>query len=389
MSKQEGLFGAKVGRFESRPGYVSVAPTGVDAAQWASNPYATFDYRHTWWQKLFEGLGFRSKFDEYRDSMALNAAEYEAQLAEKAHNEQYDSAQEQVNRQRLAGINPDIAGNVGAGASSPTQPDPNAPISPGSDDPVQILSGFANVVMSAFTGSIGLAKDVFSLSQLKNTVDSGRIGNSQSIVDYAMSLARQFIPESYPEGDPDWVNRASDLAFDIGSQGLNKHQQKQFREALRSFYSSSPTQAEQWKAWNESQTGKLDYFKRTSSSFFGDGSDDVLRIITDNLMKVQDKIYSSGLQVESKELQNKQEYLDTVDPALQGTVENVTNQRNIASGHIDAVLNECIDSIITDLRDRSESNKRGHSMAQIALLVFSVLRMVNFSPSGVSAQFSR
>lgn len=389
MSKQEGLFGAKVGRFESRPGYTSVAPAGVDAVQWAANPYATFDYRHTWWQKLFEGLGFRSKFDEYRDSMALNAAEYEAQLAEKAHNEQYDSAQEQVNRQRLAGINPDIAGNVGAGSSSPTQPDPNAPISPGSDDPGQILSGFANVVMSAFTGSIGLAKDALSLFQLKNTVDSGKIGNSQSIVDYAMNLARRFIPASYPEGDPDWVNRASDLAFEVGSQGLNKRQRKQLRESLRSFYSSAPTQVEQWKAWNESQTGKLDYFKRTSSSFFGDGSDEVLRIITDNLMKVQDKIYSSGLQVESKELQNKQEYLDAVDPTLQGTVENVTNERNLASGHIDAVLNECIDSIITDLRDRSESNKRGHSMAQIALLVFSVLRMVNFSPSGVSAQFGR
>lgn len=360
-------------------------PKGVDPMQWESNPYANFDYRHTWWQKLWEGLGFRSRFDEYRDSMALNAREYDAQLAEKAHNEEYDSPLAQVQRQRAAGLNPDLNGSVDSGSFSPMEPDPNGPIDPGYNDPVAIVQGFANTVMSAFTGSIGLAKDALSLFQMRNDVESGNLSNSASIVDYAMNVARQFIPEAYPEGNPNWVNQASDEAFDVGSIVLNKRQQKQFRRALSAFYQSAPTQAEQWKAWNASQTGKLDYFKRTSSEFFGDGTDEVLRVITDNLMKVEDKIFKQGLDVRSQELENTGEYLQSFDPSLQGQVENITNQRNIESGKIDYYLNEALSSIVEDLRDKSESGKKGHGFAQVALLVFSVLRMMNFSKtSGIS-----
>lgn len=375
---------AKVQNFSSRTRSPGSVPSGVDAQQWNANPYANFDYRHAWWQKIWEGLGFRSKFDEYRDSMAMNANEYEAQLLEKGHNEQYDSASAQAQRMRQAGLNPDLQ-NVDSGGSSGMEPDPNAPIQPGYNDPVPIIQGFANTVMSAFTGAIGLAKDAMSLFQLKNDVDSGNISKSSSIVDYAMNMARQFIPESYPEGDSGWVNRAVDQAFDVGSMVLSKKQQKQFRRALTSFYQSAPTQAEQWKAWNESQTGKFDYFKRTSSEFFQDGTDDVLRIITNNLMKVQDKIFKQGLNLDSMRQQNEGEYLESVDPSLQGQVENVTNQRNIESGQIDYYLNEALGSIVDDLRDRSESGRKGHGFAQVALLVFSVLRMMNFSKtSGIS-----
>lgn len=382
--------GDRIGRGAKSKSYTSLdrgaAPAGVDPAQWSANPYAQFDYRHTWWQKLWEGLGFRSKFDEYRDSMALNAAEYDAQLAEKAHNEAYDNPLAQAQRQRAAGLNPDLNGNVDSGSASPMEPDPNAPISPGYNDPIPIVQGFADTIMSAFTGAIGLAKDAFSLFVLKNDVDAGRIGNSASIVDFAMKNAIRFIPDSYPEGDPEWINRAVSQAMDSSAGFMSKKQAKMYERALKAFYNSAPTQADQWKAWNESQTGKFDYFKRTSSEFFQDGTDEVLRIITDNLMKVQDKIFKQGLNLDSLKQQKESQYLQSVDPSLQGQVENVTNQRNIESGQIDYYLNEALGSIIEDLHDRSESGKKGHGFAQVALLVFSVLRMMNFSKtSGVQS----
>lgn len=96
-------------------------------------------------------------------------------------------------------------------------------------------------------------------------------------------------------------------------------------------------------------------------------------------MKVQDKIFKQGLNLDSLRQQNEGEYLESIDPSLQGQVENVTNQRNIESGRIDYYLNEALGSIVEDLRDRSESGRKGHGFAQVALLVFSVLRMMNFS----------
>ena len=372
-----------VENFSSRTTPQSKAPRGVDALQWSNNPYANFDYKHTWWQKLWEGLGFRSKFDEYRDSMALNANEYESQLLEKAHNEQFDSASSQVQRLREAGINPDISGDVDSGSSSGMEPDPNAPISPGYNDPSGVIEGFANTVLSCFTGAIGLAKDGLSLLQMRNDVDSGVLGNSKSIFDFALESARNFIPEQYPEGDPSWVNRAVDQAFDSTAMFMSNKQQRMFRRALSSFYSSAPTQAEQWKSWRENLSQKQGWFTESGSEFWSD-NDEVLRIITDNLAKYNDRILKASKQATALTAENESAYQGALDSALGAEVENATNKRNLHAADIDAILNECLDSIIQDLRDNSESGKRGHGLAQAALLMFSVLRMVNFSRSSTS-----
>lgn len=363
-------------------------PEGVDVRQWSANPYANFDYKHTWWQKLLEGLGFRTNYDQYKESMAVNAREYEAQLAEKAHNEEYDSPLAQSQRYREAGINPDINGDVSAGSSSPMEPDPNAPIQPNAD--VDSIGQFANIVLGLFSTAVGLSQDVLSLGQIRNAVETGNIANAQGILDFGMKTAASFIPDQYPEGDSDWINRASSLAFDVTSPFLSKRQQKQYRQALNALYSSAPTQASQWKSWKENATNKIDWFQTTSSKFFGDGSDEVLRIISDNIMKYSDKIFEQGKMNEAQSAEKQAQYLNNIDTGLQAEVENVTNKRNLESGSIDAVLNECLNSIVQDLRDRSESNKRGHSMAQVALLVFSLFRMMNFStgPKGSSVGVS-
>lgn len=352
-------------------------PDGVDPRQWSANPYANFDYKHTWWQKLLEGLGFRTNYDQYKESMAVNAREYEAELAEKAHNEEFDSPLAQSQRYREAGINPDINGDVSAGSSSAMEPDPNAPIQPNAD--VESIGQFANTVLGLFSTAVGLSQDVLSLGQIRNAVETGNIANAQGILDFGMKTAASFIPEQYPEGDPDWVNRASSLAYDATSPFLSKRQQKQYRQALNALYSSAPTQASQWKSWKENAANKIDWFQTTSSKFFGDGSDEVLRIISDNIMKYSDKIFEQGKMNEAQSVEKQAQYLNNIDTGLQAEVENVTNKRNLESGSIDAVLNECLNSIVQDLRDRSESNKRGHSMAQVALLVFSLFRMMNFS----------
>lgn len=384
MAKQEGLFGAKVGTFSSRPGDVSQAPAGVDPVQWSANPYANFDYRHTWWQKLWEGLGFRSKFDEYRDSMALNAREYEAQLAEKAHNEEYDSALSQVERQRAAGINPDIAGSVDAGGSSGMEPDPNAPISPGYNDPEPIIKGFANTVMGIFTSAFGFAKDALSLQQMKNAVDSGNIENTLSLFNLGYKTAVSYIPQTYPGENSDWVNQSSDLAFQQMSPLLSRRQQRMFRNQLNALYGSAPIQAEQWDSWLKNARGKIDTLTQYQSSFWGDGSDEVIASAAQTIAKYTDKFIRENARAQSEGAQNQAEFNEQFDPSLSAQVENTTNKRNLEGSSIDAILNEALNEIMKDLRDRSESGKRGHQFASAALLLFSLFRMINFSKSSGS-----
>lgn len=357
----------------------SSAPVGVDELQWSSNPYANYDYRHTWWQKLWESLGFRSKWDEFRESMAVNSAEYKAQLADKAHNEVYDSALSQVMREREAGINPDLAGNVDAGGSSAMEPDPNAPIAPEAHDPVQIIQGFGNTVMSIFTSAMGFAESGLGLMQMKQALDSGNIANAQALFDLGHKTATAFIPSQYPVGDPDWVNRASDLAIEAMSPYLNSKQRKAFVNQVRALYGSAPVQAEQWDSWLSNAKGKINTLQQYQSEFWGDGSDEVIAQAARTIAKYSDKFIRESAKARASGAVNEAMYQDALDPLLQAGVENTTNRRNLEGASIDAILNEALNEIMSDLRDRSESGKRGHQFASAALLLFSLFRMINFS----------
>lgn len=359
------------------------APEGVDPKQWDANPYASFDYRHTGWQKFLEGIGFRTNFDQYRESMANNAKEYDAQLAEKAHNEEYDSPAAQAARYRAAGINPDINGDVSAGSSSPVEPDPNGPIAP--EDSSNAVSQVANTIMGVVTTAIGLGKDALSLKQMSQAVDANQIGNVSNLFDTAFDAATKFIPAQYPEGDPDWVNRSVGLVNDIVSPYMSRKQLRSFRNSLSAFYNSAPKTAKDWESWYKNVEGRKAWFNATSSNTYSD-EDDVMRIIADNIMKMSDKVFRSGLSNQVRSVENEATYLENIDPQAQAEVENMTNRRNIESSNIDYILNETISSILSDLRDHSESNKRGHTFASVALLAFSLFRMINISRSQTRGQ---
>lgn len=142
----------------------------------SANPYANMDYRQSFWQKVLSGLGFRTNYDAYKESMALQAKEYDAQMAQKAYNEQFDSALAQTQRLREAGINPDIAGDVSAGESQSPVDDGNPPVPPQADDFGLVSQGLQSLGAMAINSvqmALGFAKDFQSLRQMR--IDSNTV----------------------------------------------------------------------------------------------------------------------------------------------------------------------------------------------------------------------
>lgn len=100
------------------------------------NPYRNLTYRKSPWQNLLTNLGFRTEADAWQENMSVQAAEYDASIAQKAYDEQYNTASAQAERMRAAGINPDIDGgsSISPGeAASPAQ-DPSTPMQTTGDD---------------------------------------------------------------------------------------------------------------------------------------------------------------------------------------------------------------------------------------------------------------
>lgn len=371
----------------------SPAPVGVDPSQWSANPYANYDYRHSWWQSLIEGIGLRSKWDAYRENMALNSAEYKSQLMEKAHNEQFDSPVEQNARLRSAGINPDLAGETSSGSSSPMEPDPNAPIASEPDNPMATLATFTNLIMSGFTGAIGLANNIVGLLGNVEDVQSKGLSNRSTVVNDAITWALNHIPDVYPsevdtaKGKSAW-NGVIDAAGDYASEyGYRSRDARLFERTVRDYLNSAPGSAEAYEAWYKHGKARAEWAGMYGSSLFSE-SDETLRAVLDPIIKATDRVRHLKPQTEgdvlasdSSQAQYNEDLYDNLDPNLAAQVENTTNRRNIHSANIDSILNECMDEIISNLRDKSESGKKGHNFATAALLIFSLLRMTNFHPS--------
>lgn len=249
---------------------IGEVPSGVDPNQWNANPYAQYDYRHTGWQKFLEGLGFRTNYDAMKESMAINAQEYERDLLEKAHNEQYDSAAAQAQRERLAGVNPDLAG-VEAGDSSAMQPDPNAPIAPessGFDNPM----AFGSAVMSGITSLFGLAQSGMGVMQMFADYKSKVLDNDKKKLANSVDalLASSYGYGENFEDDMQRIfgnNKDSMLANIFGMRGARRYQ-----PAVMALRRSLLGQEEEYKHRTNRGLARTDYYDIQTSPGYSEFS---------------------------------------------------------------------------------------------------------------------
>lgn len=127
-----------------------------------NNPYANVNYRKSWMQKVLSGLGFRTNYDAYLEGMNLQAQEYDNALLQKEYDEKYNSPLEQAQREREAGLNPNLTGNVSSGEASPLQDDGNPPVPPQADD-LQTVTQFASSCIDGVQAAFSLASGITDL----------------------------------------------------------------------------------------------------------------------------------------------------------------------------------------------------------------------------------
>lgn len=143
-----------------------------------NNPYATPTYRKSWMQNLLTKLGFRTNYDTYLESLNLQAQEYQNSLLQKQYDEEYNSPLEQANREREAGLNPNLTGNISSGEASPLRDDGNPPVAPEADDLNTVVS-FASSVVSGLQFAFSMVSGVTDLrgKMIDNRAKSiGQIG---------------------------------------------------------------------------------------------------------------------------------------------------------------------------------------------------------------------
>lgn len=265
-----------------------------------ANPYRNREYNSSPWQNMLSALGFRTEADAFKENMAVQAAEYDAAIAQKAADEEYNSAAAQAERLRLAGINPDLNGgqNISAGDAAGLPQDPSTPMqTTGAEGTMkEVASG----LLEAFSTAIGLVQTFQGIhaSHLQNTLNTFK--NEDQFQQFVRSMVPQLSPSS-PEShvredgfEETWQFRAYEAAKLFARDNLPRKFRNKFISSITQYWNSAPSKPELYQSWLEGIKNEKEYEGEFNIFYSSDRR--ILRSIYKHLGSAREQIEMLTLQ---------------------------------------------------------------------------------------------
>lgn len=356
-----------------------------------ANPYRGVEYHTTPWQNVLSALGFRTQADAWRENMAVQAAEYDASIAQKAYDESYNTPTMQVERMRAAGLNPDLDGgsSINPGEAASLGQDPSTPMqSTGAEgtfgEAVGTLSQVANMVLGGFSQGIGLVQTLQGVhaNRLQNFLLG--IQGEDAFQQFVESQWKNFLPD-FPSDEVmkngwDWKQEAQRNAERFARGHLPKKLQNKFISSIERFWNNGPKQGQAYGEWlNEVRNMKN--YSIESQTFFSQ-IPQVLDDITAPLAEAMQEITQAelaakkaGAQADKAQALDEKEYFDKHDSGLQAETENMSNENEKTEANMLSILNGALDGMLTRLQSTSKKGGIEGTVAQIALVFVGFARV--------------
>lgn len=360
-----------------------------------NNPYSNQDYYKSPWQDMLSAIGFRTGADAWRENMGVQAAEYDAAIAQKLRDEEYNLPINQVHRMRAAGINPDLDGgaDVDPGSAAPMPEDPSTPMQSTGDEGT--LMSVANGVLGAFSTALGMVGSIQGIQRnhLMNTLQS--IENEDAFAKFASGLSGVLLPES-PNSDGiqnfDWKSVALKNAEAFANKQLPKKMRQKFIDFQEQYWSSAIGQNESYEDFRKRVNSRKGYFIDSKVNY--SEIDDVLSQIVEPLAEMQEKIFAQSQKTELAEgeaaeagAKTEKEYQENLDGSLMGQAQNSANRSAAASDSTEAIINETINGIVKSLKKTSQDGGLKGALSGIAMAFISCMFL--YTKSGIHPSVSR
>lgn len=355
----------------------------------AANPYKNQEYKKSGWQNFLSSLGFRTQADAWKENMSVQAAEFDAALAQKEFDTEYNSAQAQTARLKQAGLNPDLnpsmvdagdAGSMGQDMSTPMQ-------STGEESVItegaKLCLDTASMIMSGFTSGLGLVTTLQGIHFNKLNNSLAALNNESAFQDFVGKNWMTFLPDS-PEdevmvNDFDWKAQALKNAQMFSGQ-LPRKFQKKFVDSVSRYWESAPGSAEAYKVWRDRVNSRRGFYTDYQTTY--SDIDNVLKDITEPLGKLASDVLSQSLKTEKRQLvagekqaSNEAEYFSELDATQQAQAENTSNEVQTTNNKMVAELNKTLEQIVSNLKKHSEDGGIPGALSQMALVAVAAARL--------------
>lgn len=358
-----------------------------------ANPYRNQSYNKSPWQNFLTALGFRTEADAWQENMAVQAAEYDASIAQKAYDEQYNTASAQAERMRAAGLNPDIDGgsSISPGEAASLGQDPSTPMQATGEEsvPQEILS----TAFSVATGCLDAVATATGIVQSVQGIRRNHLDNvMQSISNEAglQSLADQVLPYLIPTTNSDlfdedgnvvgnWQENAYQMAkFFTGD--MPKKLRGKFQRALLNRINSAPGERKAYEEWSGRIRARKDTY-RESANFYSE-EDDVLRIVSEGLEEMNMKLYKqiqntdfAQAEATEEEAKNDKTYYSNLDSALQAGAENKANEVSKKNNEMVSTMRDSLKGIVDELDKASKESGIKGGLASVAMALISTIQL--------------
>lgn len=380
------------------------------AALVAANPYRNQEYKKSPWQNFLTSLGFRTQADAWQENMNVQAAEYDAALAQKAYNEQYESPIAEAGRLRQAGMNPDLQGIGDVSGASPMGDDPSTPMQSTGDEEKILQAG--NFIMSAVSTAFGIAKQFGELRALGiANANNELIGSSR-----AAEFASWVVNNTRQPFDPELSEHDNQLLRWHSLDTVNNHMKiprrfrRQFYQNLFDFSHNLDDQVKSWQGTGSLIDSKQGVARQVESKFFGDGSFNSMREVNKTLVELSDSLAEIALGRQNAEQSFNKDYFENLSgdekaasenavasntriynqefkPEVKAAADNAINAFNAQMKSVDTIINSSLSSLVHRLKRWAD---KGDPFSQGLLFSFAMARMtsVNIGPKGASIGFN-
>lgn len=327
------------------------------------NPYSISYANRTGWDAFVESLGFTSAYQKYEMERKRNEELWNSSQQELQRQEMYNSASEQVAREREAGLNSDLNGNVTAGNASEQTP---LPIGSESEAIQNMNQGFSTVAGLVMQGVNWIAEITSSCVSgaiaISNKIESLRGTKIENIDKVSSSVAKMvdelddlgFSPSEFTENEdgsfslPEAVKEESDILINQFPRRYRKFARQYQNRYIQSLVHLNKRGAQLGKLPDSivaSEGAKKFvggvYFDPLSKTFQS------LNPLLDKAINAQNEMYKLLYNMNLKEFENKDGSLD---------IERLNNYSEKVTSEVTATKKSYDKAVLRTVNDMTHSD---------------------------------
>lgn len=316
---------------------VGEAPSGYGDQYdqlFANNPYRNLNYNQTGWQRFLSTLGFRTRYDDFREQAEINAQEYDAGIFSMIQQNEFNDPSAQAQRMRNAGMNPDLLGTGDVASGASPADDPNGMPAQDSGDM------FGNAISAITTFAGGFSEIIAgAMSMYKNfqDINTTRLENDSLVAGIAEDDVFKAIPAIGFSSDEEFANWQNQESARVSSPDFFKLRNipKQLQSRYRAVYSRAlkdlPTDIARYKSNVERAKLRKEYSMIKGSEWYDTESDDALGAILEPLIGLSDRVTELEAKLAEKVAQNK----NIEQNVVEGELENRGIEADIRGSELD------------------------------------------------------